>query len=98
MDCKVFWADEAIQNLGEILYYLIQNWSQKEVLQFKMKLARQIDLIMKFPQMFPVSEYNPKLRKAVLSKQTTLFYQVKENVIYLVYLFVNHKDIGRIKT
>ncbi len=98
MDCKVFWTDEAIKNLGEILDYLIQNWSQKEVLQFKMKLARQIDVIMKFPQMFPVSEYNPKLRKAVLSKQTTLFYQVKENVIYLVYLFVNHKDIGRIKT
>ena len=49
MDYKVFWTDEAIHNLEEILDYLIQNWTQKEVRQFKIKLAKQIDLIMKFP-------------------------------------------------
>jgi plasmid stabilization system protein ParE len=97
MDYKLVWTQEAIDNLEGILDYLIANWSQKEVIQFKYKLSNQIDLILQFPKMFPVSDYNPQLRKAVLSKQTTLFYQIKDEAIYLVYIFVNARNIKRIK-
>jgi plasmid stabilization system protein ParE len=97
MDYKLIWTYEAINNLEEILDYLITNWSQKEVIQFKYKLSKQIDLILQFPTMFPASEYNSELRKAVLSKQTTLFYQIKGNQIFIVYLFVNAKNIKKIK-
>jgi len=97
MDYKLVWTHEAIDNLEGILNYLIANWSQKEVIQFKYKLSKQIDLILQFPKMFPVSDYNPQLRKAVLSKQTTLFYQIKGEAIYLVYIFVNTKNIKKIK-
>jgi plasmid stabilization system protein ParE len=97
MDFKLIWSQESINNLEEILDYLITNWSQKEVTRFKKKLARQIDLIIQFPKMFPVSIYNAELRKAVLSKQTTLFYKIKGNEIYLVYIFVNARNIKKIK-
>jgi plasmid stabilization system protein ParE len=97
MDYKLVWTYEAINNLEEILDYLITNWSQKEVVQFKHKLSKHIDLILQFPKMFPVSDYNPKLRKAVLSKQTTLFYKIKGNEIYLVYIFINAQNIKKIK-
>ncbi len=97
MDYKLIWTYEAISNLEEILDYLILNWSQKEVIQFKYKLSKQIDLILQFPRMLPVSDFNPKLRKAVLSKQTTLFYQIKGEAIYLVYIFVNIRNIKIIK-
>jgi plasmid stabilization system protein ParE len=97
MDYKLIWTYEAINNLEEILDYLITNWSQKEVVQFKYKLSKHIDLILQFPKMFPVSDYNPKLRKAVLSKQTTLFYKIKGNEIYLVYIFINAQNIKKIK-
>jgi plasmid stabilization system protein ParE len=97
MDYKLVWTQEAIDNLEGILDYLFANWSQKEVIQFKYKLSKQIDLILQFPKMFPVSDYNPQLRKAVLSKQTTLFYQIKDEAIYLVYIFVNARNIKRIK-
>lgn len=97
MDFKLFWSEEAIRNLENILDYLIEKWSQKEVDNFKRKLSRQLDLIIKNPRMFPVSKYNSRLRKAVLSKQTTVFYEIKENVIYIAYLFVNHQNINKIK-
>jgi plasmid stabilization system protein ParE len=97
MDYKIFWTNEAINNLEEILDYLIKNWSQREVDNFKKTMAKQIQLIQRFPQMFPVSDYNQKLRKAVLSKQTTLFYEVKDNIIYLVFLFVNYQDVNKIR-
>ena len=98
MDYKLIWTEEAIHNLENILDYLITNWSQTEVDKFKRKLSRQIELILQFPKMFPVSDYNPTLRKAVLSKQTTVFYQIKESEIYLVYLFVNRQDIKKVKS
>ena len=43
--------------------------------------------------MFPVSVYNQRLRKAVLSKQTTIFYEIRNNIIYLAYMFVNRKTL-----
>ena len=97
MDYKVFWTEEAMHNLEEIIDYLRFKWTEKEVDNFKTKLSRQIDLISTNPKMFPTSSYIPRLRKAVLSKQTSIFYEIKDNYIYLAYLFVNKKNIGRIK-
>ena len=72
-DFKVYWTDEAINNLESILNYLGYKWTEREIENFKRKLVKQIELIRNNPQIFPVSKYNPKLRKAVLSKQTTIF-------------------------
>ena len=96
-DYNIFWTDEAINNLEIILNYLINRWTQREITDFKRKLTRQIHIIEQNPNLFPISQYNPKLRKAVLSKQTTIFYSVSGQIIYLVYLFNNKQDTGRIK-
>ena len=96
MDYKLYWSEEAISNLEEILNYLNSEWTSKEVNKFKSKLSKQLDLLTQNPLLFPVSQYNPVLRKAVLSRQTTIFYEIKENMIYLAYIFVNRKNISRI--
>jgi plasmid stabilization system protein ParE len=95
-DFKVFWTDEAIKNLQSIMDYLDCQWTQREIDNFKKKLAKQIELIETNPRLFPVSEYNPRLRKAVLSKQTTIFYEIADRMIYLVYLFNSRQDIEKI--
>jgi plasmid stabilization system protein ParE len=97
MDYKIFWTEEAIQNLEEIIDYLKNKWTQREVDNFKLKLSKQIDLIGNNPGMFPISTFQPRLRKAVLSRQTSIFYEIKDNVIYLAYIFVNHKNVDRLK-
>jgi len=97
MGYKIFWTEEAIQNLKEIIDYLANKWTQREVDNFKAKLSKQIDLIKRNPRMFPVSTFQPRLRKAVLSKQTSIFYEIRNEVIYLVYVFVNYKSTERLK-
>jgi plasmid stabilization system protein ParE len=96
MGYKIYWTEEAITNLEEILDYLLSNWTQREVDHFKVKLSRQIDLISKYPKLFPISTFQPRLRKALLSKQTSIFYEFKSNVIYLVYIFVNYKSTDKL--
>lgn len=59
MDYKIFWTEEAIQNLEEIIDYLKHKWTQKEVDNFKLKLSKQIDLISSNPACFPFLHSNP---------------------------------------
>lgn len=96
-DYKIFWTFEALNNLETILKYLSNSWTQREVENFKNRLSKQIRLIQQNPYLFPVSRYNSRLRKAVLSKQLTIFYEMSGQIIYLVYLFNNQQDIVRIK-
>lgn len=94
---KLFWTEEAIRNLESILNYLSSEWSEKEVSQFRKMLSRQISLIQKFPLIFPASDFSPRLRKAVLSKQTIIFYEIREQLIYIVYLFNTFQNPEKIK-
>ena len=64
---------------------------------FKRRLSKQLELIEKNPRLFPISDVQPRLRKAVLSKQTTIFYELKDYEIHIAYLFSNRMDIVRIK-
>jgi len=96
-DYRIFWSDEALKNLDDILEYLINRWSQTVIDDFKKRLSKQISLIEQNPNLFPISKYNPRLRKAILSKQTTIFYEVSGQLIYIVFLFNNKQDIEKIK-
>lgn len=96
-DYKIFWTDEAIQNLEEILDYLNNTWTKREIDDFKKRLSKQISIIQQNPNLFPISRYNTRLRKAVLSKQISVFYEVSEQVVYLAYLFNTKQDIEKIK-
>jgi len=96
-DFKIFWTDEAINNLKYILDYLVDKWTQREIDNFKNRLSKLIRLIEQNPNLFPISQYNYRLRKVVLSRQTTIFYEVSGQMIYIVYLFNNKQNIERVK-
>ena len=96
-DYKILWTEEAINNLESILDYLNTCWTQREIDNFKRRLSKQLRLIEQNPLLFPISQYNSRLRKAVLSKQTTVFYEISGQLIYLVYLFSNVRETGQIK-
>ncbi|AKP50911.1 type II toxin-antitoxin system RelE/ParE family toxin [Cyclobacterium amurskyense] len=97
MGYKLRWSDESVKNLEDILDDIKFKWTDKEVDNFKSKLSHQLDLIVQNPYMFPVSTIKNGLRKAVLSKQTTIFYQIIDDIVYLTYLHINKKDIDKIK-
>lgn len=93
---QILWTDEAISNLDDIIDYLNDKWTEREIIHFKKKLSRQISLIEQKPFLFPLSVYNPRLRKAVLGRQTTIFYEVSGQLIYIVFLFSNMQDVRRL--
>lgn len=96
-DRKIRWTDESIRNLESIIAYLETNWTEKEVSDFKKKLAKLLDVIREFPMIFPPSEFAPHLRKSVLSEQTSILYSLEKDAIYLVYLFDTRQSPKSIK-
>ena len=83
--CKIFWSEEAITNLRDILGYLTNKWTEKEVDNFRKKLLSQLELISTFPLMGPITSRNPNLRKSVMSKHTSIIYQMRDNYIRIVW-------------
>ncbi len=51
-DYKIFWTDEAINNLEDSLDYLNNRWTQREIDNFKSRLSKQIGLIQQNPGLF----------------------------------------------
>lgn len=89
---KLIWSDEALFNLKEIINYLENRWTQREIKKFSQLLDRQLKLIEDNPYLFAESQNSNGLRKSVLSKQTTIYYRIQDNEIQIMTLFDNRQD------
>jgi plasmid stabilization system protein ParE len=65
---KIIWTDEALKNMADIIGYLEQRWTAREIRNFARLLDRQINLIRSNPELFPMSTTSSRLRKSVLTK------------------------------
>ena len=88
---KLIWSDEALINLRDIIDYLSNRWSEREVRKFAQLLDKQLRIIEENPFMFAESKNLKGYRKAVLSKQTSIYYKVSDQEIHLISVFDNRR-------
>ena len=93
---KIFWSERAVRDLENIIHYLEKNWSEKEIKTFLDKLNKAISLISVRPKLFRLTNYKKNLRKCVLTKQTTIYYQEINSQIFIVSLFDNRQNPSKI--
>ena len=89
---KIIWSDEALNNLKSIIEYLENNWTEREIKKFAQLLDKWLSLLASNPYSFPATNHPKKLRKVVISKQTSIFYQPFENHVRIVSLFDNRRN------
>jgi plasmid stabilization system protein ParE len=89
MGYKIRWSPESLENLDLIFNDIETKWSPKEVDKFKSKLSHFLSLVSKFPHLYPFSKKHPELRKAVISKQTTVIYSVDSSWISILRVELN---------
>lgn len=94
---EIIWSQESLRNLDDIIDYLRDHWTEKEVLKFKFLLSRRLKVISSFPGLYPRSAQNKALLKSVVTRQTSIIYQVKEDTIYIVYLFDNRMNPSKLR-
>jgi plasmid stabilization system protein ParE len=93
---KLIWSDEALSNLKGIIDYLENRWTKREIRKFAQLLDKQLKLIEFNPYLFAESSKSNGLRKSVLSKQTTIYYRIKNFEIRIITLFDNRQNPNKL--
>ncbi|GGA65181.1 hypothetical protein GCM10008015_02480 [Flavobacterium palustre] len=70
-----------------IFNYIEAKWNNEIKKKFSTKVNAAIKLIIENPELFPISNTNKKIRKVVISKQTSLFYHFNSKHIVIVSIF-----------
>lgn len=94
---KLLWSDTALADLQNIINYLIENWTQKEIKNFAIRLDKRLDLIINNPKLFPKSSKRKSIRRSVLTRQAVIYYQVKGRVVTIVTLFESRQNPKKLR-
>jgi plasmid stabilization system protein ParE len=95
--CKyeIEWTIHAKDELDALYDYLENNWSVREIMRFSRLLDKKLSLIIKFPFLYPAYENNNYVRRCVVSKQVSLYYQIVTNRIIILSLFDNRQSSNK---
>ncbi len=93
---KLEFSERSLKEIRNTVDYLKVKWSERISNNFLKELKRNIDLIQINPELFPISEFEG-LRKCVVSKQTSVFFIIKNNIVYIVSVFDTRQNPNKIK-
>jgi plasmid stabilization system protein ParE len=91
MSLPVRWTTEAEESFAKIIEHLEETWSEKEVRKFIRTVNKVLKQISGFPRMYEASAANPGVRKGFIAKQCSLFYEIKEDSIVLLFFWDNRR-------
>lgn len=89
---KIFWTDFALDELAQTIKYLEENWTEKEIKKFSLKLEETIAFISENPYSFQVSDFAKEVRRAIILTYNTLYYRIVSNSVEVISLFSHRQD------
>jgi plasmid stabilization system protein ParE len=93
---KVIWSPNATLTYYQILRYLDEKWTSKEIDAFVLRTEEAIDHICENPLLFPYSVKN-NIHRCVIVKQVSLFYQINNETIELLIFWDNRQNPVKLK-
>lgn len=94
---KVHFSKLSVKKLEILFEYLEIEWSEKVKNDFLEKLNSAIKVIEIKPESFPASSFDVKLRKCVVTKQTSLLYEIQDDFIFILNIIDNRQNPKKIK-
>ena len=95
MDYTVVWSAEAEATYADVLAFLEEHWSEKQVFRFIERSEEVISLVAKNPMMYPHSKTR-NIHRAVVSKQISLYYYVTGKVVILLSFEDNRQNPDKV--
>ena len=81
---EVKWTERSLSNALEIKAYLKKRFSGKEIVRFEELLRQFENTVSNFPTLYPESQKQKSLRRAVVHKNTTVYYIFKEDKVTMI--------------
>jgi plasmid stabilization system protein ParE len=76
----------------ELLEYIVREFGLEKAKEIYGAIEKTLELISEAPEMYRESNRRKGLRKCVFSKQTSIYYRIKEDHIEIVSFRPNRKD------
>jgi hypothetical protein len=92
MNYSIKFIPEAEETFNELLIQLKERWGNPFVLKFQNRVSKCLDLILQNPYIYPLAEDMLEIRKCLLHKNCSMFYTVREDVIFIVCFWDNRQD------
>ena len=91
MSYTIYWTDEAHETFDTIVLTIEKEWGIKQAGIFVKRVQQISTLIAEQPYLFRAS-ITHNLRQAIISKQTSMFYEVKETSINILFFLNNRQE------
>ncbi len=92
MALEIVWTDEAKNQLDEIIAYLEENWTEREISKFFVRLEECLAEISQNPNRYKDSQRKQGTKEFQHSKHTTIFYSYDKEVVNVLLLWPNRKN------
>jgi len=80
------------ETLSAIVSIIESDWGDRYVNRFLNQLDDAVKKIQMYPYLFQELPLNHRYRRCVISKQTSLVYEVADSKVILLYLFDNRQE------
>ncbi len=87
----------ARKNLKDVLEIIEIRFGKNSSRRFANKLYKSLDLIVDNPELFPKSKFNNRMRKCVITKQSTVYYTFNNYEIKVLMVFDTRQNPNKIK-
>lgn len=89
---EVEWTNRSLRNAIKIKKYLIREFNLKSVARFE-SLLKEFELtVSNFPTLYPLSKSQKLLRRAVIHKNTTVYYVFAKNKVTVIAMKDNRQE------
>lgn len=92
MALKIEWSDEALKNLDDLILYLENNWDKKVIQRFFRRMETIIETLSLYPSAYRLVVKKKGIRKAIITKQVSMYYQKKNSGIEIITLLDNRMN------
>lgn len=96
MNRRVIISPIAEKKLEALLDYLLEEWSLKVKTNFIKRLDEYLQIIKQEPESFPESEKVSGLRRCVITRQISIYYEFNEKEIRILTFFDTRQNPGKL--
>jgi plasmid stabilization system protein ParE len=99
MVCKIIWSPETIETYIVVIEYLRQEWTEREVKNFMLRVDEKLEILSKQPLLGRITGKRRKTHRTLINKQITIVYHYKpiKKEIELVTFWHNSRNPKRFK-
>jgi plasmid stabilization system protein ParE len=89
---KILWTKAAQSSFDNIVDYLKNKWSINSAIKFVNKTIVFLDILQKHPEIGKKENIKNDLRSFVLTRQTTIFYRIKNDTTIVLLKFFDTRQ------